>query len=92
MGTQDRIVSGSTWVTWDGPQYLDPTEGKGGSFVDACMALTDAELVELCSCYEWRADGARRDIDRWWCWTVVRFGRAILASRRHEQGSRRQPT
>ena len=41
-----------------------------------------AYLQELCGYWEWRADLATRDIDRWWCWTVVRFGRRLLAGRR----------
>ncbi len=85
MGDMDRIDAQATWVTYDGPPYLDPTEGRGGTFVDVCLSLNDAELAELCGYWESRADLATRDIDRWWCWTVVRFGRRVLAARAANQ-------
>jgi hypothetical protein len=82
MGDVDRIDAGTTWVTYEGPPYVDPTEGHLGWFVDICLGLSDPELAQLCGYWEWRADLATRDIDRWWCWTVVWFGRRILAGRR----------
>jgi hypothetical protein len=82
MGDVDRVESGTTWVSYDGAPYVNPLDGHFGSFVDVCLALNDAELEELCAYWEWRADLAARDIDRWWCWTVVRFGRRLLAGRR----------
>ena len=88
MGDLDRIDAGTTWVSYDGPPYVDPLEGHAGTFVDVCLSLNDAELVELCGYWEWRADLASKDIDRWWCWTVVRCGRRLLAGA-HE--SRRRP-
>jgi hypothetical protein len=88
MGDVDRIDAGATWVTYAGPPFVDPTEGRRGTFVDVCMSLNEAELTEFCRYWEWRADLASRDIDRWWCWTAVRFGRRVLAGRR---GSLRRP-
>src|SRR6476620_1149736 len=85
MGGVDRIEAGVTWVTDDGPTTLDPLEGRPGMFVEACASLTEAELEELCRHWEERADLAVRDIDRWWCWTVVRFGRRLLLARREER-------
>ena len=90
MGDVNRIYAGTTWVTDDGPPYVNPTDGRSGTFVQVCLSLNDAELEELCCYWEWRADLARRDIDRWWCWTVVRFGRRVIAgrqeTRKHSHG------
>ncbi|KRE55339.1 hypothetical protein ASG70_08115 [Phycicoccus sp. Soil748] len=85
MGAVDRIEAGDTWVSDDGPTTVDPLEGHTGMFVDVCAALTEAELEELCRHWEERADVAACEIDRWWCWTVVRFGRRLLAARREER-------
>ncbi len=90
MDDVDRIEAGTTWVEYDGPPFLDPTDGRSGTFVDVCQSLTEAELEQLCGYWEWRADLARRDIDRWWCWTVVRFGRALLAGRQDARQRRHQ--
>lgn len=87
MDDVDRIDAGTTWVTYDGPPCIDPTEGRPGTFVDVCMSLNEAELEQLCDYWEWRADLATRDIDRWWCWTAVRFGRRLRAGR-HETRQR----
>jgi hypothetical protein len=92
MAEVDRIDAGTTWVTYEGPPFVDPTIGRYGSFVDICLSLNEAELVQLCGYWEWRADLAERDIDRWWCWTVVRFGRGLLASRGGPRQRRRQPS
>ncbi|MEO5981350.1 MAG: hypothetical protein ABIQ13_03430 [Pedococcus sp.] len=88
MGEADRIDATQTHVLYEGPSDIDPLEGRAGSFVAACSALNDAELGELCRFWEGRADLAERDIDRWWCWTVVRFGQRLLANR---QESRERP-
>lgn len=85
MGDLDRIDAGATWVTYDGPPFVDPTIGHPGRFLDVCLALNEAELTQLCDYWEWRADFAARDIDRWWCWTVVRFGRGLLAGQRESR-------
>lgn len=91
VGHGDRIDAQATWVVYDGPPHIDPTEGRTrGSFVDACLALNDAELAELCDYWEWRAELATRDIDRWWAWTVVRFGLRIRAIRRDQPPQRRR--
>jgi hypothetical protein len=90
MGDVDRIDAGTTWVTYDGLPYVNPAAGRPGTFVDVCLSLNEAELVELCSYWEWRADLATRDIDRWWCWTAVRFGRRVLAGRREPHQRPRQ--
>jgi hypothetical protein len=50
--------------------------------MEEVLSLNEAELIELCNYWEWRSDEATRDADRWWCWTVVRFARHILAVRR----------
>ena len=90
-GRDDRIDSGSTWVTWDDAPYVDPTSGQGSAFIEEALSLNETQLVELCNYWEWRQDQAERDIDRWWCWTVVRFARQILAVRRgHHQVPRRR--
>jgi hypothetical protein len=82
MGERDRIDAGQTWVIYDGPPFIDPTVGRRGTFVEVCKSLNEAEIEQLCGFWEWRADLATRDIDRWWCWTVVRFGRRLIAGRR----------
>jgi hypothetical protein len=79
---QDRIDGRETWVAWEGDPHVDPTSGRPGAFIDECLLLNEAELEELCSYWEWRSDLATRDIDVWWCWTVVRFGRSLLNVRR----------
>lgn len=81
-GVQERIDAQGTWVTWVGPPFVDPTSGRRGAFVEECMALNEAELEELCSYYEWRTEQVTTEIDVWWCWTVVRFGRRLLEMRR----------
>jgi hypothetical protein len=81
-GAQERIDAGTTWVTWEGPPFVDPTSGRKGAFVDECMALNEAELLELCAYWEWRTEQVTSEIDVWWCWTVVRFGRRLLDMRR----------
>jgi hypothetical protein len=81
-GAQDRIDAGGTWVDWEGEPFVDPTTGRPGAFIDECLELNEAELEELCSYWEWRTEQATRDIDVWWCWMVVRFGRSLLAVRR----------
>jgi hypothetical protein len=92
MGEVDRIDAGTTWVIYEGPPFVDPTLGRYGSFVDICLSLNEAELVQLCGYWEWRADLAARDIDRWWCWTVVRFGRRLLANQGGTRQRRHQPS
>ena len=81
-GSNDRIDAGTTWVVWDDAPYVDPTSGRGAAFIEEAWSLNEIELVELCNYWEWRSDQAERDVDRWWCWTVVRFARQILAVRR----------
>ncbi|GAB3085089.1 hypothetical protein [Pedococcus soli] len=90
MAQVNQIAATQTWVVDDGPSCVDPLEGHPGSFVQGCAALTDAELTELCRYWESRADLAEEDIDRWWCWTVVRFGRRLLASREEVRQRPRQ--
>ncbi len=82
MGEVDRIDATHTWVVYEGPPYDDPLAGRRGSLVELCAALSDAELVELCGHWEWQAEAAANDMDRWWCWTLVRFGQRLLAGRR----------
>ena len=82
MGDVNRIDATHTFVVYEGPPYADPLVGKPGSLVEVCASLSDVELVELCGHWEWRADLATREIDKWWCWTVVRFGQRLLAGRR----------
>jgi len=89
---QDRIDSGPTWVAWEGEPYADPTSGRPGALIEDALSLNEAELVELCDYWEWRSDQAVRDIDKWWCWTVVRFGRQLLAVRRGHHPCPRQPS
>jgi len=91
-GGYDRIEAGTTWVVWDGPPHLDPTSGRPGSFIEEALSLNEVQLLELCSYWEWRSDQATRDSDRWWCWTVVRFARQILAVRRGHHPRPRQPS
>lgn len=87
MGDVDRIDATHTWVVYEGEPYADPLAGRHGSLVEVCASFSDAELVELCGHWEWRAELATRDIDRWWCWTVVRFGQRLLAGRRAQDHS-----
>ena len=88
-GPQDRIQAGATWVAWDGAPHVNPTSGRQGSLMEEILSLNEAQLLELCSYWEWRSDLATRDSDRWWCWTIVRFARQVLAVRRgyHPQAS-----
>jgi hypothetical protein len=92
MAGQERIESGWTWVSWDGAPFVDPTSGRGPSFIDEALSLNEVQLVELCNYWEWRSDQAEREVDRWWCWTVVRFARQILAVRRGHHQRPRQPS
>jgi hypothetical protein len=57
--------------------------------MEEILSLNEAQLLELCSYWEWRSELASRDSDRWWCWTIVRFARQVLAVRRgyHPHGS-----
>ncbi|MGA8977868.1 MAG: hypothetical protein WB473_02000 [Pedococcus sp.] len=82
MGEVDRIDATHTWVVYEGPPFEDPLVGRRGSLVAVCASLSDAELMELCGHWEWQADSATSDMDRWWCWTMVRFGQRLLAGRR----------
>jgi hypothetical protein len=91
-GQQDRIGTGTTWVVWDGAPYVDPTSGRGASLIEEALSLNEVELVELCNYWEWQSDQAEREIDRWWCWTVVRYARQILAVRRGHHQRPRQPS
>ena len=81
-GLQERINAETTWVSWDGEPYVDPTSGRPDSFMEEALSLNEAQLVELCAYWEWQAEVATREADRWWCWTVVRYARQILAVRR----------
>ena len=89
-GQQDRIGTELTWVSWEGEPYVDPTSGRPGAFMEDVLSLNAAELEELCNYWEWRSDQAVREIDRWWCWTVVRFARQVLAVRRGYHPHHRQ--
>jgi hypothetical protein len=91
-GREERIDGGRTWVAWDGAPYIDPTSGRGAAFIEEALSLNELELVELCNYWEWRSDQATREIDRWWCWTVVRFARQVLAVRRGHHQRPRQPS
>jgi hypothetical protein len=79
---QERLKAETTWVVWDGDPCVDPTSGRSGSIIEEALSLNEAQLVELCGSGEWRSDQAERSSDRWWCWTVVRFARQVLAVRR----------
>lgn len=81
-GRQERIDAGTTWVGWDGEPFVDPTSGRRGAFMEEVLSLNEAQLVELCNYWEWRSERAEREIDQWWCWTVVRFARHVLGVRR----------
>jgi hypothetical protein len=81
-GPQERIDTGTTWVVWEGDPYLDPTSGRPESLMEEALSLNETQLLELCAYWEWRSELATRDVDRWWCWTVVRYARQILAVRR----------
>ncbi|GAA2732353.1 hypothetical protein GCM10009867_08050 [Pedococcus aerophilus] len=85
MLDHDRIDATHTWVVYEGPPFADPLLQRPGPLVAACAAMSDAELEELCGHWEWRAGVATEEIDRWWSWTVVRFGQRLLAGRRAAQ-------
>ena len=89
-GRADRIEGRTTWVQWEGAPFVDPTSGRPGSLIEEALSLNELQLEEMCRYWEWRSDQATRESDRWWCWTVVRFVRQILAVRRGHHPRPRQ--
>ena len=75
---RDRIDAGPTYVTYDGPPYVNPIEGRTGTLVEQCSDLTVAELVELCRYWDWRGGHSESTLDRWWCSRYVTLGQRLL--------------
>jgi hypothetical protein len=86
MGDGDRIDAAGTFVTYEGPPYVDPLEDRLGTLTEQCADLTLAEVVELCRYWDWRGSRATSTLERWWCSRFVNLGQRLLV----EQGLSRE--
>jgi hypothetical protein len=86
MADGDRIDASATFVTYDGPPYVDPLEDRIGTLAEQCADLTLAELIELCRYWDWRGSHATSTLERWWCSRFVNLGQRLLV----EQGLSRE--
>ncbi len=81
MDDGDRIDAGPTYVTYDGPPFVNPIEGRMGTLPEQCDGLTVTELIELCRYWDWRGSLATATLDRWWCSRFVSHGQRVLEAR-----------
>lgn len=77
----NRIDGSHTWVTYDGPPYVDPLEGRAGVLADLCSELNVAEVAELCRYLSWRRQTTANARASWHYATHLSYGQRLLAGK-----------